>query len=158
MRKIVLILIIALVASLSVASVSAGWFGDDVNVKEVGLEQFPQFDKFTIVLVPTTDIDHVNEVYLKNVEIKYPDQTYKWDTVNLAYHNSDADNIVLDQANSLLKDYQYELFFKYTNIGNINRNTDSYHIKADVVVDTTTQDGVVVGHIDTDTKLLRNRM
>ena len=128
-------------------------FGDDVNVKSVNVAQYPARDRYTVVIVPTTNIDHVNSIELRDVELVYPDKTYNFDSIELGYNINDADNKLYHKYNSLQKDYQYEFEFIFRDLLDVNR-ADSYHITADVVINTTTQDNVKVAHIDTDTTLV----
>lgn len=156
MRKIILIFIIALAASLSLASVNAGLFGDDVNVKGVTVSQWIDSDKFNVIIVPNKDIEHINSISLKNVELKYPDQTYTFDSIGLRHSNDDADNKLFSDFKTLFKDYQFEFSFRLTDLDKVNRATNSYHVKGDIVVNTTTENNLVIGHVDADAPVTKS--
>ncbi|WP_346661719.1 hypothetical protein [uncultured Methanobrevibacter sp.] len=156
MKKIGLILIIALIASLSVAGVSAGLLGDDVTVKEMSLTHYSGFKsedsykmQYKLIFVSNTNLDHINDIWLKNVEVKYDNQTLSYDNAGIRFNKGDADNIALTDFSSLIKEYQYEGKVTLDDVNTVNRLSVN-HIKGDIVVNTTTQNNLVVGHIDSD--------
>ena len=105
--------------------------------------------RYTLVFVSNTDLDHINDIWLKNIHVKYSDKTLDYDTAGIRFSKSDADNIALTDFNSLVKDYQYEGMVILKDVNAVDRLSIN-HIKADIVVNTTTQDNIVVGHIDSD--------
>ena len=155
-KKIILVLIILLVASLSVASVSAGLFGDDVTVKEMTLNHYNGYKSedsydmiYSLIFVSNVDIDHITDIWLQNVEVKYSNETLSYDNAKITFRSSDADNIALTEFDSLVKENQYQGRVLLKDVNTVDRLSVN-HIKGDIVVNTTTQNNIVVGHIDND--------
>lgn len=109
-------------------------------------------------IVPKTDLTHITGIRLENVEIIYDGyDSDNYDSLSLYYENNENDNILLSQFNTLSKDYLYTFYFKFdvTKEGlDYHQNEEAVksikHIKADIVIDTTTENNVVIGHINND--------
>lgn len=170
---------IVIIVILLVIGMSLFGGGDSVDVKDVYLSNHlphrgtitttatPLVDTpsqdiangvFKFSIVPKTDLTHIIGIRLENVEIIYDGyDSDNYDSVSLNYENNENDNILLSQFNTLSKDYLYTFYFKFkVEKEGLNHSQNSEalqsikHIKADIVIDTTTESNVVIGHIDND--------
>ena len=143
-------------------------FGDAVEVKSIDckstysnnlLDDDAHGIKVTIELIPNENIEHIRSLELQNVKIKYENGTeVQLENDGFNYDTSDLDNYYFDTLNSLDEDYDY-LFTYYSPVSYYNDNYEDSnpdapyeitHIKGDIVVNTTTEDNRVIGHLDSD--------
>lgn len=158
---------IVIIVILLVIGMSLFGGGDSVEVKDVYLSNhlphryasnMGNNGVFMFSIVPKTDYNHLMNIRLENVEIGYDGyDSDNYDSVSLNYENNENDNILLSQFNSLSKDYLYTFYFKFKvekEGFSVEQNSEALksinHIKADIVIDTTTESNVVIGHIDSD--------
>lgn len=158
---------IVIIVILLVIGMSLFGGGDSVDVKDVYLSNhlphrmasnMGNNGVFMFSIVPKTDYNHLMNIRLENVEIGYDGyDSDNYDSVSLNYENNENDNILLSQFNSLSKDYLYTFYFKFKvekEGFSVEQNSEALksikHIKADIVIDTTTESNVVIGHIDSD--------
>lgn len=161
-----ILFLVCITAALSISVVSAGLFGDDVKVENVEVYNYfapntpnninssnPEYElRFNFDLLPTKDITDVRAIWLHNVEITYKNHSITYKDPKIKYHKSYADNKEFDIAKSLLKGSRYIFFCELLEDSVPNRK-DISHIKADVMINTGTQDNVVIGHIDSDVSI-----
>lgn len=143
-------------------------FGDAIEVKNVDAKATVSHIqkkseshgiKITIELIPKENIEHIRSMELQNIEIQYDNGT-KVQLKNDAftYDSSDLDNSYFDTLNSLNKDYDYLFTYKspvsHYDANHVDNNPNApykiTHIKGDIVVNTTTEDNRVIGHLDSD--------
>lgn len=158
---------IIVIVILIVIGMSLFGGGDSVEVKDVYLSHnLPNrmasnaggHGVFMFSIVPKTDFTHLMNIRLENVEISYDGyDSDNYDSVSLYYENNKNDNIILKQFDTLSKDCLYTFYFRF----NVEKegfsqeqNSEALqsinHVKADIVIDTTTENNVVIGHIDND--------
>lgn len=113
---------------------------------------------FKFSIVPNKDLRHITEIRLENVEIDYEGyDSDKYDSAPLKYKVDENDNGGFKATDALDKHYLYSFYFKFgvAKDGlNYYQNEEAVqsinHVKADIVIDTTTDSEVVIGHIDKD--------
>ena len=164
MKKYLILLIVCLTVALSFSVVAAGGLfgGDDVTVKDVKLDFFwgnvsanPSRDimcnvyKINFEFVSNVNLDHIKSIKLRNVEVTFDGKVHKYNDCVLEYDKDKANNGDFKYLNSFLKDDYYIFTVKLKDTKFYDSNSIS-HIKADIVVNTTTQDNIVIGHIDDD--------
>lgn len=168
-RKFNLKLIIPVIAIVLVAIVGftmmngggMGMFGgNDVTVKNVKIQYFwgnvnPSNDKMYNMyqigfeFVSNVNMNHIKSIELHNVEVTFDGKIQKFNNCGLDYDKDLANNGDFKYLNSMLKDDYYIFNFKLKD-KNFHDSNSISHIKADIVVNTTTQDNIVIGHIDDD--------
>ena len=68
------------------------------------------------------------------------------------YYGSKDNNRDIQYSNTLFKDNNYSSSFELKE-DDIAKRTEIKHIKGDIVVNTTTQTNLVIGHIDNDVSI-----
>ena len=161
MKKNIILLLVCITVALSVSAVSAGLFGDDVTVKDVVLDKYyqkPQANSqdyimiFDFGIVPTKDINNIRSIWLRNLEITYSDYNLKFEHLQVNYYDNVEDNLEFKKTKNLEKDNYYGFYCKLIEHSVPNRDNIK-HIKADIMVNTTTEDNIVIGHIDHDVSM-----
>lgn len=144
--------------ALSVSVVGAGLLGDDVTVKEVVLDKYypkPQANSqdyimiFDFGILPTKDINNIRSIWLHNVEVTYTDYSLKYEHPKVEYYDDVEDNLEFKITKNFEKDNYYKFYCKLIEHSVPNRDNIK-HIKADIMVNTTTEDNIVIGLIDND--------
>lgn len=159
-KKYFILFLVCITAALSISVVGAGLFGDDVNVREITLEQYNNqvrdldtfVMRYTMSIVPTKDIDHIISMEIQNGEVFWGSDSLKFNPSSLKYNKNAGDNMKFDLQDTLFKDDIYYFNFELKE-HTISNRKDISHIKGDIVVNTTTQNNVVIGHIDSDINL-----
>ena len=161
MKKFLILLIVSLAVVLSVSFVAAGGlFGDDVNVRDLTLQQYNNqardldtfVMRYTMSIVPTKNIDHIISMEIQNCEVSWGHNSLKFNPTSLKYDKNAGNNMKFDLQDTLFKDDIYYFDFELRE-NSISNRQDISHIKGDIVVNTTTQNNVVIGHIDSDINL-----
>lgn len=158
---------IVIIVILLVIGMSLFGGGDSVDVKDVYLSNHiphrmhsnSQASGVVIFsIVPKTDLTHITSIKLKNVEISYDGyDSDSYESMPLKYDANENDNGGFKYTDALAKNYLYSFYFNFdvTKEGlDYHQNEEAVksikHIKADIVIDTTTESNVVIGHIDSD--------
>lgn len=156
MKKYIILLLVCITVVLSVSAVGAGLFGDDVTVKEVVLFKYNEAaDKqyhmgFNMAFVSNKDMSHIRNIELQNVKISFGKDVRDFPNVSPVCNGDLEDNNAdIAYNDMMIKNNYYTMTWKYTENSIDNRN-DISHIKADIVMNTTTENNVVIGHIDQD--------
>lgn len=134
--------------------------GNDVTVKDVRLTQYNNhvsdlnefIMRYSISFVPNKDIDHITNIALANAEVTWGNEVRTFSIADFKYNTKDGNNINFKSYDALFKDDIYYFSFELLENSVPNRQ-DISHIKGDIVVNTTTQDNVVIGHVDSDINL-----
>lgn len=168
MKKYLILLIVCITVALSFSVVVAGGLfgGDDVTVKKVEIRHFnpdvhdgsDNFNLYTMGLefVSNVNIDHIRSIQLENIEATFADgKVDKFDSAGFKYEISKDNNRDLKYADSLFKDDYYSFTFRLKDFALHDNLT---HIKGDIVVNTTTQDNIVIGHIDNDVDMPKEKV
>lgn len=158
-KKYFILFLVCITAALSVSVVGAGLFGDDVTVKDVQFEKV--FVNMTekngrcngyhidFAFVPNVDLMHIRSIKVHNVELTFGDKVEKFGDAHVEYETSKDNNADLKYNNMFLKNNYYSFKLKLADV-KFNDPNSLNHIKGDIVINTTTQDNVVIGHIDND--------
>lgn len=170
---------IVIIVILLVIGMSLFGGGDSVDVKDVYLSNHlphryastttatPLVDTpsqdiangvFKFSIVPKTDLTHITGIRLENVEISYDGyDSDSYESMPLKYDANENDNGGFKYTDALAKNYLYSFYFNFDVAKeglNHSQNSEALqsikHIKADIVIDTTTESNVVIGHIDSD--------
>ena len=163
MKKYLILLIVCLTVALSFSVVAAGGLfgGDDVTVKKVELVKYwsknikSDMDyhlDFDMDFVPTKTIDHIRSFELQNIEVTYGDEVVKFSPAKIKYYTDKDNNRDIKYGDTIIKDNYYSFTFELKEDG-VDKRTEIKHIKGDIVTNTTTQDNLVIGHIDNDVSL-----
>ena len=146
-------------------------FSDAVEVKDVDAKATVSNNlkkseahgiKIKLEIVPKEDIDHIKSMELQNVEITYNNGTkVQLENRVFKYDSSDLDNKYFKTLKRLDKDYDYLFTYhspvSYYDANRVDINPDApykiTHIKGEIVVNTTTEDNRVIGHLDSDIKI-----
>lgn len=156
-KKYFILLLVCIVAALSISVVSAGLLGgDDVTVKDVVLYKYNEAgDKkyhmvFNMDFVSNKDITHIRNIELQNVKISFGNDVRDFPNVSPVCNGDLEDNNGdIAYNDMMIKNNWYSMTWTYKEHTIDNRN-DISHIKADIVMNTTTENNVVIGHIDQD--------
>lgn len=153
LKLLIPIVVIVLIAIVGFTMIN----GSNAIVKDVKLTKInmnnPNYNKYQIHfgLVPTEEFHHVRSVKLKNVELNFNDGSkLEYNSVKTNSKDTDDDNVYLNYGDALLKDFYYSFYINLNDVGKNHNPNDINHIKADIVINTTTQDNIVIGHIDDD--------
>lgn len=161
MKKFLILLIVSLAVVLSVSVVAAGGLlgGDDVTVKNVEIDKLYKnmsdksdyYNGYNIdfAFVPNVDFTHVRSIRLDNVELTFGDNVEKFGDASIQYEINEDNNADLKYHEMFLKDNYYSFTVKLADV-KFNDYNSLKHMKADIVINTTTQDNIVIGHIDND--------
>ena len=158
---------IVIIVILLVIGMSLFGGGDSVEVKDVYLSNhlphryasnMGNNGVFMFSIVPKTDYNHLMNIRLENVEIGYDGyDSDNYESMPLKYDANENDNGGFKYTDALAKNYLYSFYFNFDVAKeglNHSQNSEALqsikHIKADIVIDTTTESNVVIGHIDSD--------
>ena len=135
--------------------------GNDVTVKEVKLDKYwsknlksdmKYYMNFDMDFVPKKTIDHIRSFELLNIEITYGDEVVKFRPAKLKYYENNDNNRDIQYGDIIFEDNYYSFTFELKE-ENITKRTEINHIKGDIVINTTTQNNLVIGHLDNDVSL-----
>lgn len=113
-----------------------------------GWKPIPGGTTFSIRFVPHQDILHYQNVRLVNGAIRYNNGTeavFDNQDMNLGL---DYENSELPTQSSLYQDSWYTFTFKYS--GSTKKIEQISHLSGDLVVDTTTEQNILLAHVDND--------
>lgn len=156
------IVLIAIVGFTMLNGGGMGIFGgNDVTVKEVKLDKYwsknlksdmKYYMNFDMDFVPKKTIDHIRSFELLNIEITYGDEVVKFRPAKLKYYENNDNNRDIQYGDIIFEDNYYSFTFELKE-ENITKRTEINHIKGDIVINTTTQNNLVIGHLDNDVSL-----
>ena len=166
-KKYFILFLVCITAALSISVVGAGLFGDDVTVKDVQFERaylnktdksdnFNEYN-FDFAFVPNVDFMHVRSIKVHNVELTFGGKVEKFGDCNVRYEIDKDNNGDFKYNNMFLKNNYYSFKLKLADVKFNDPNSLS-HIKGDIVINTTTQDNIVIGHIDNDVKVKSDKV